>query len=82
MAANFAKRHDVFLELNSPKQLKSKLDVLLQYDVDRESILRSKKTFRQSSKRIEKLLCKLRDGGVDRILSYMICCPNRYDGIF
>lgn len=74
VAASFAERSDVFLEL-SPESLKSKLDVLLQCDVDPASILRCKTTFRRSQKHIETLVRRLKDGGVEKILSYMISYP-------
>lgn len=54
--------------------------MLLKYDVDPASILRCKGTFRRSPKQIEKLVLKLKNGGVDKILSYMIAdsYPERY----
>lgn len=74
VAASFAKLFDVFLKI-SPELLKSKLDILLQYDVVPASILSCKTTFRRSPKHIEKLVRRLKDGGVDKILSYMISYP-------
>lgn len=54
--------------------------MLLKYDVDPASILRCKATFRRSPEQIEKLVCRLKNGGVDKILSYMIAdsYPERY----
>lgn len=46
--------------------------MLLKYEVDPASILRCKATFRRSPEQIEKLVRKLKDGGVGKILSYMI----------
>lgn len=71
MAANFAQRYDVFLKDN-PELLKSKLNTLLQHGVDPTSILRCKATFKCDENQIKNLIRRLKDGGVDHILSYMI----------
>lgn len=68
VAAHFAENGIGFDQI----QLESKLDVLLKYNVDRESILNSKKTFRYSAERIEEEICQLKSKGFHKISSWMI----------
>lgn len=77
VAASFAERNNVFFKY-SFESLKLKLDLLLQCGVDRESILKCRATFRMCPQRIEELVRNLKNGGVDKILSWMIVVPEQY----
>ncbi|XP_055313465.1 uncharacterized protein LOC129574886 isoform X2 [Sitodiplosis mosellana] len=75
VATQFAEHRIVFLKY-APQLLQPKLDVLLQHDVDRSSILNCQNTFKFSVKKIEEVICKLKRDGFDKISSWMIILPD------
>lgn len=78
VAGRFAESKQVFFELE-PYILKTKLNILLKYDVEPMSILNCKTTFKQSDEIIQEILCKLQSNGIDKISSWMIFSSSRPD---
>lgn len=69
----FAKRPELLAQ--SPEALQTKLDILLAYNVDIESILRAPLTFEMSSTALSNQLEELKKLKLDKIKSYMIDEP-------
>lgn len=75
VAARFAEHRSVLLKY-PPNLLQPKLDVLLRYNVDRQSILNCENTFKMHANKIEEIICKLKSDGFDKISSWMIILPK------
>lgn len=78
VAAQFAERNDAFFKISSEK-LKSKLNILLNYDVDPATILNCKNTFRTSDAKIKRLLLKMKEAGINNKISSWMICSQKID---
>lgn len=74
MSLHFARNSSFFLR--SPQTLQAKLDMLLAYSVEEESILKSPETFKLSVKSLENRLNELKSKEVAKIWSWMLICHS------
>lgn len=72
VSLHFAKNPSIFLRF--ARNLNKKLDALLAFDVEFDSILRAPATFRMELKQLEKRLKELKANSIEMIQSWMLTC--------
>ncbi|XP_031635754.1 transcription termination factor, mitochondrial-like [Contarinia nasturtii] len=72
ISSNFAKNPIIFLR--DPQMLQRKLDMLLAFNVEPNSILNSPLTFRMNLNKIENRLNELKTNSIESISSWMLTC--------